>query len=116
MRLSAALTSVRDATNSTGQYMTPRRHFLIQAPTRLRPLLGLATLTLMAIPALAQDNPADNASNTRSGAKPAWHTGYALIDDSHLSLHLRNLYKAGTSTPDAGLPPNYHTSVQASSL
>ena len=68
---------------------------MIHAPTRLRPLLGLATLTLIASPLLAQDNSADNASNSaNNGAKPAWHTGYALIDDSHLSLHLRNLYKA----------------------
>lgn len=75
---------------------------MIQAPNRLRPLLGLATFALIGSPALAQDSSTGSAP---TGAQPAWHTGYALIDDSHLSLHLRNLYKAGTSTPDAGLPP-----------
>lgn len=90
---------------------------MIQAPNRLRPLLGLATFALIGSPVLAQDSSADSASaGATASAKTAWHTGYALIDDSHLSLHLRNIYKAGTSTPDASLPPNYHTWVQASSL
>lgn len=86
---------------------------MTQAPTCLRTLAGLAALTLLGSPAFAQDSATDNA---RGDTPRAWQTGAALIDDSHLSLHLRNLYKAGTSTPDAGLPPSYHTWAQASSL
>lgn len=87
------------------------------APTRLRPMLGLATLAMIWGPALAQDSSVGRVNaDAKADAQGAWHSGQALMDDSHLSLHLRHLYKAGTSTPDAGLPPNYHTSVQAASL